>query len=611
MSNDTVSYCTHCGNPVRPGAKFCNLCRTPIAPAAPAQPAPHVPPPAPKAPVQPAPYAPPPAAPSSASHAASPVSTTPLQAAPNTQALSSPSPQPARPIVSAAEDKTQALPVMQNGFTLLPAGAVLGGGQNPYVVLDGKVDQPDVRHIYTAEGWPSQAAAPHYLIMEVHDPILVDRERELVNRKLPENGLLLPVAAFSDQLWEETPRYYLVYPEKLAASLKSASSLPRPQPLEKTLRWGAMLASGLHTLHTKQLAHNQVNPQNIVVNDSDARLTGFENVKTLQKMSGAEKTHWQQRDIADLATSLFDLLGGPLAVLPAEIVSMLQQGQGKPPVQPFSSAAAFEQALIQALGNLKPINLNVKTGHATDVGVVRDHNEDNVLALEKGSLSGKIPLTYGLYIVADGMGGHAAGEDASDLAINAAMNALLEAVRNLQQADGSQMQAIVKQACLAANQAVYNERTQRNSDMGTTIVAALRIGDRVAVGNIGDSRAYLINAQAIRPITIDHSLVQRLIDTGQISPAEARSHPQRNLIYKVVGDRPTVEPDAFDVRIQPGDRLLLCSDGLWEMVEDPGIWQAVLSQQDPQFACDQLIRLANQAGGEDNITVIIVQAVGP
>lgn len=608
MSSDTMSYCTHCGKAIRQGAKFCNYCRTPVAPAAPAQPAPHVPPPAPTAPVQPASYVPPPAAPPAAGYA---VSTAPLQAAPNTRALSSTSPQPARPIVSAAEDKTQALPVLQNGFTLLPAGAVLGSGQNLYVVLDGNVDQPEVRHIYTAEAWPSPETAPRYLIMEVHDPILVDRERELVNRKLPENGLLLPEAAFSDQLWEETPRYYLVYSEKLAASLKSASSLPRPQPLEKTLRWGAILAGGLHTLHNKQLAHNQVNPQNIVVNDWDARLSGFENVKTLQKMSGAEKAHWQQRDIADLATSLFDLLGGPRAVLPAEIVSMLQRGQGKPPVQPFPSAAAFGQALTQALGNLKPTNLNVKMGHATHVGVVRDHNEDNVLALEKGSLSGKIPLTYGLYIVADGMGGHAAGEDASDLAINAAMNAMLEAVRTLQQADGNQMQTIARQACLAANQAVYNERTHRGSDMGTTIVAALRIGDRVAVGNIGDSRAYLINAQAIKPITIDHSLVQRLIDTGQISPAEARSHPQRNLIYKVVGDKPTVEPDAFDVRLQPGDRLLLCSDGLWEMVEDPEIWQAALSQQDPQLACDQLIRLANQAGGEDNITVIIVQAVGP
>lgn len=600
MSNDTMSYCTNCGKSIRQGAKFCNYCATPVAPAAPAQPAPHVPPPA--APAQTPPPPPP------AGYAAS---TTPLQVVPTTQALSSTSPQPVRPIVSAAEDKTQALPVLQNGFTLLPAGAVLGSGQNLYVVLDGKVDEPDVRHVYTAEAWPSPAAAARYLIMEVHDPILVDRERELVNRKLPENGLLLPVAAFSDQLWEETPRYYLVYPEKLAANLKSASSLPRPQPLEKTLRWGAMLASGLHTLHNKQLAHNQVNPQNIVVNDWEARLSGFENVKTLQKMSGAEKTHWQQRDIADLATSLLDLLGGPRAVLPAEIVSVLQQGQGKPPAQPYLSAAVFGQALTQALDNLKPSDLKVREGHATNVGKVRDHNEDNVAVMEKALLSGKIPLTYGIYIVADGMGGHAAGEVASNLAIDAAMDVMSKTVGSLQQMDGSQMQAIARQACLAANQAVYNERTRRGSDMGTTIVAALRIGDRVAVGNIGDSRAYLINAQAIKPITIDHSLVQRLIDTGQISPAEARAHPQRNLIYKVVGDKPTIEPDAFDVRMQPGDRLLLCSDGLWEMVEDPEIWQAVLSQQDPQLACDQLIRLANQAGGEDNITAIIVQAVGP
>ncbi len=587
MSNNTANHCTNCGQLVRPGANFCNNCRAQLAPPAPAQPAPHTPP---------------------VGYAANPASTLPLQATPGTRTLAAAGPQPARPVVSAAEDKTQALSTPHNGFTPLPAGALLGSGTSQFAVLDGRVEQPDVRHVYTAEKWPSSGASARYWIMEVRDPLVVDRERELVTRQLPETGLLLPVAAFSDQLWEDGKRHYLVYPEKPAITLKPASGLPRPQSLDKTLRWGAMLATGLHTLHGKDLAHSQVNPHNILVDDQEARLTGFENIKTLQKMSRDERAHWQQRDIADLATSLLDLLGGPRSVLPAEVMTALQRGQGKAPARPFPSAVAFGQELTQALGNLKPSAIKTRVGHSTDDGVVRDHNEDNVIAQERGVLSSKIPLTCGIYIVADGMGGHAAGEVASDMAMNAAMAAMDQAARALEQADTGQMREIVKQACLAANQAVYSERARRGSDMGTTIVAALRIGDRVVVGNIGDSRAYLINAQEIKPITVDHSLVQRLIDTGQISPAEARSHPQRNLIYKVVGDKPTTEPDVFDVRMQPDDRLLLCSDGLWEMVEDSAIWQTVLSQQDPQIACDQLIGLANHAGGEDNITVVIVQA---
>lgn len=597
MNNQDMTFCTNCGRQIRRDAKFCNYCRAPVAPTSGGG----------TTPITNTAATAPPAYPAGAP------GTTPLAAAaPGTQTLVAAEPQPALPIIGAAEDITQALSTLQDGFSLLPPGALLGSNQAQYVVQTGQAEQPDVRHIYKAERWPVQAEAgsepAQFLIMEVQDPILVDRERDLVDKKLPDTGLLLPVAAFKEQLWEENARHYLVYAEKPAADLKPASGLPRPQPLESVLGWGAVLATGLQTLHDKQIAHTQVNPQNIHVDDSDARLTGFENVKTLQKLSRDEQNQLRQRDVADLATSLQDLLGGPRAVLPAEVSGVLQQGQGKQAGQRYPSAAAFGQALGQVLETLQPGDINVREGHGTDDGVVRDHNEDNFVAQEKGALSRKIPLTYGFYIVADGMGGHAAGEDASDLAINAAMATMVEAARTLEQPDSRQMQAIARHACLAANKAVFDERTRRGSDMGTTIVAALRIGDRVAIGNIGDSRAYLVNAREIRPVTVDHSLVQRLIDTGQISPAEARTHPQRNLIYKVVGDKPTVEPDVFTVRMQSGDRLLLCSDGLWEMVEDPVIWQTTLSHQDPQAACDQLIDLANKAGGEDNITVVIILA---
>lgn len=619
MNSNTSIKCPACGETNRVDATFCQKCRSQLRPQMPQPPLPHVPPqttqpspasapppmmtnPAPSAPV----VTPPRPAP-----LGQPVQTTPLQpaAAPTTQALGL---QPRQPIKSAAEDLTQTLPSIQTGFSVLPPGALLEQiPQMRYVVVTGQVEQQDVRHVYRAEQWTSlDSPQPmqRFLIVEVADKMLVDRERELVNLKLPDAGLLLPVAYFSEQLWESTLRHYLVYTEQPAVSMQPASRLQRPQLLESVLGWGIILAGGLQTLHAKLLAHTQVSPQSILVNGNDARLTDFENVKTLRQMQKDQQSTLQRQDVALLATSLLDLLGGLKAVVPAEVIAVLQRGQGKTSGQPFTSAQAFGQALQQTLDGLKPGDLKVRVGHSTDVGMVRDHNEDNEIATEKGLLSGKIPLTYGLYIVADGMGGHAAGEDASDLAIESAQRTLSEGAHKLDKPDSRQMQTVVRDACLAANQAVFDERTRRGSDMGTTIVAALRIGDRVAVGNIGDSRAYLINAREIKPITVDHSLVQRLIETGQITAAEARSHPQRNLIYKVVGDKPNIEPDVFSVRLQQGDRMLMCSDGLWEMVEDPLIWRTVLAYQDPQLACEQLIALANKAGGEDNITAIIVQA---
>lgn len=557
MTSESRIFCTNCGADNRVTARFCRTCQAPLRPAA-------------------------------------------AGTAPGVGAA-----QPARPITAAAVDVTQALPAGQLGFSLLPPGALLGSDSSQYMVLEGWVEQASVRHVYRAEPWAALAgAAPasaRCLIVEVHDPALVDRERALISRRLPDTGLWLPVAAFSQQLWEDTPRHYLVYPEKPGVDLRPASGLPRPQRLDNVLRWGALLAAGLQTLHSSQLAHGQVNPHNILVGERDARLAGFGHVRALQKLAREQQASRQQRDLADLAASLQDLLGGPQAALPSEVAGVLQRG-------PFTSAEAFGQALSQALAGLKPAQLRVRLGHSTHEGQVRDHNEDTVAALDGELTGGQAPLGYGVYMVADGMGGHAGGEDASDLAINAAMARMLEGLRSLDQADGGQMQAVVTQACLAANQAVHAERARSGSDMGTTLVAALRIGDQVVVGNVGDSRAYLVNGQEIRPLTVDHSLVQRLVATGQITPAEARLHPQRNLIYKVVGDKPTVEPDLFDVRLLPGDRLLLCSDGLWEMVDDAIIWQTVLSQPDPQAACQQLIDLANQAGGEDNISVVIVHA---
>jgi len=160
---------------------------------------------------------------------------------------------------------------------------------------------------------------------------------------------------------------------------------------------------------------------------------------------------------------------------------------------------------------------------------------------------------------------------------------------------------------LEANRAVYERGRKARSDMGTTLVVALAVGSEVYVANIGDSRAYRVNQREIQQITTDHSVVERLVATGEITREQARTHPQRNLIYRTVGDKPQIEVDLFHESLKPGDWLVLCSDGLNGMVEDTQIQLAVTTALNPQAACEELVRLANEAGGDDNITVIVVR----
>jgi PPM family protein phosphatase len=144
--------------------------------------------------------------------------------------------------------------------------------------------------------------------------------------------------------------------------------------------------------------------------------------------------------------------------------------------------------------------------------------------------------------------------------------------------------------------------------MGCTLVMALFVGSAATLLNVGDSRAYRLRPQGIRQVTTDHSLVQRLIEIGQLTREEARHHPQKSIIYRVIGDTEDLAYDVYDVILQPGEALLFCSDGLSDMVEDDVLWRVWRAAASPDEACERLIALANEAGGYDNITVVIVEA---
>jgi protein phosphatase len=274
-------------------------------------------------------------------------------------------------------------------------------------------------------------------------------------------------------------------------------------------------------------------------------------------------------------------------------------------------AEAFREAVIAIR---RPDTLRLRVGRHTDVGMVRDLNEDSLLVLELDRMNRSISRPLGLYVVADGMGGHAAGDVASGLAINTiasrmASHFLVPQLSNNGALDSFDAQIWLADAVQAANDAVYAHRQSTGTNMGTTLVAALVIGEEAYIANVGDSRAYFItDNEEIRQITTDHSLVERLVAMGQIGPQEARAHPQRNVIYRTIGDKEKAQVDFFIQTLNPGASLLLCSDGLSGKVEDHEIRRIVSAGRSPQEACELLVQAANDHGGDDNITVIIVQA---
>jgi protein phosphatase len=212
-------------------------------------------------------------------------------------------------------------------------------------------------------------------------------------------------------------------------------------------------------------------------------------------------------------------------------------------------------------------------------------------------------------VVADGMGGHSAGEVASGTIINSIVESIFSGLlTSSAKKEPDECCRWIDDTIQLANRAVFDLGEKMGSDMGSTTVMAVANGDMVCIGNVGDSRAYLINRKGITQLTKDHSLVERLIETGQITRQEARTHPQRNVIYRTIGDKKEVNVDTSNFQFKPGDRLLLCSDGLNGMVDDDVIRNIVMEDGiSPQDACEKLVLAAKAAGGDDNITVVVVE----
>ena len=262
-----------------------------------------------------------------------------------------------------------------------------------------------------------------------------------------------------------------------------------------------------------------------------------------------------------------------------------------------------------------PETLRIRSAGLSDVGRKRRTNEDSLA----------IASDLGLFVVADGMGGHAAGEVASRLAVESierhisgsdprkepTVPASFRTVREEEASLPAPARRVLNAIRLANQEIVRSVR--RNSSqkgMGTTVVIAYVHGGRAYVGHVGDSRAYLLRGGAIRQLTVDHTFVNEQVRAGTLTADEARRHPARNILTRAVGSQEEVEPDIVEEVLQSGDFVLLCSDGLTTMMEDPEILRTVLARPDDlQAGCRALVDLANERGGDDNVTVVLVRAL--
>ncbi|NWF64312.1 MAG: serine/threonine-protein phosphatase [Chloroflexi bacterium] len=246
------------------------------------------------------------------------------------------------------------------------------------------------------------------------------------------------------------------------------------------------------------------------------------------------------------------------------------------------------------------------------VGKQRDHNEDSLLALTNTISGTSESVPFGLYIVADGMGGHQFGEVASNAAIRIVGGNIMKKFHSFlyklpTQALQESLQEVMESSIMEAHQ--YIQREAPGS--GTTITAALALGQQVTIGHVGDSRAYAVYQDGrIEPLTRDHSLVKRLEELGHLSKDEVESFPHRNVLIRALGQGETLEADIFTVPFPQPGYLMICSDGLWGVVNEKDIVRILNEAPTLSRACQGMVEAANAAGGPDNISVILAQIIG-
>jgi protein phosphatase len=608
------------------------------------------------------------------------------------------------PLASAAAEREELTP--------LPANAVVTGKyivqsqlhqsqeRNLYRVAPrrqqkcgtcGRLSSIDAAHCeHCGTALQKEAPAEFYLMAESFSPDSLMQDSAVMDLQLYHPNLV-PVVDFFNYTPFGKTRYYAVAEPRQGVRL-SQMSLPRP-PMQ-VFGWAIQLADALNYLHTRGVVGAGAEADDILVQGDMASLASLQNARVSLEES-PERTQMQSIDLAKLASTIFEAYTGfPAAMTPEGVLPMPAQAPEKvgaafraaiEPVQgiaPAISAAQWRDQLTGALIAITELEqpgrpVEFQAASMTDVGSVRDQNQDSCSSVEFVQASVEHPMRIGLYVVADGMGGHKGGEIASAIAAQVfTAEVMARVVAPLAAGAGPRptmtndaiMQGMAR-AVQTANDRIFKARDNRQNDMGTTLVAALVAYGKAYIINVGDSRLYMYARQpktpgegtgadgtaplaasaeptkkadqgtsplkkktkklngtqerepdtgglpaedetlgdfALTQVSVDHSLVHRLVELGQLDPEEAKVHPHRNFIYRSLGGPPPIDVDTFVRTLHPGDRILVCSDGLNSMIEDEAIAGVLASEKDPNEAARKLIELANQAGGHDNITTILV-----
>ncbi|HSJ88371.1 MAG TPA: protein phosphatase 2C domain-containing protein [Anaerolineales bacterium] len=286
----------------------------------------------------------------------------------------------------------------------------------------------------------------------------------------------------------------------------------------------------------------------------------------------------------------------------------------KPVIDAANTAPLSEQQLNSIVASQNPRyelqQLIASCGQS--VGKQRELNEDSLFALTATMAGNSGNLPFGLYIVADGMGGHQFGEVASNAAIRSVAGYIIRKFHpyffNIKpDAMEESFQEIMQAAVREAQRSIQKEAP----GSGTTLTAALVVGQQITVAHVGDSRAYFVYPDArVEPITRDHSLVKRLEELGHITPEEAANYPHRNVLYRALGQGEILDPDIFTLGFPQPGYLMICSDGLWGVITEQDLVRSINDAPNLQRACQNLVNAANAAGGPDNISVILAQLIG-
>ena len=318
--------------------------------------------------------------------------------------------------------------------------------------------------------------------------------------------------------------------------------------------------------------------------------------KTDEKMSSTE-TNQDEVTSSDAPSDPFD--SNDPATRPV--------GPPPPPPGRFSADGVTQPLTSDRLAATRTEHITF--GVSSDVGMVRNNNQDAALTFLLSSRSVDDLPDFGLFVVADGMGGHHDGEKASAITTRVLSSSITKDIYLAMLTDeGREVERLpIAEALIQAVQRANKEVLRHVPEGGTTVTAAAVIGDLAHIVHVGDSRAYLITKDNIDQVTRDHSLVQRLIELDQLTPEEAEVHPQKNVLYRALGQNETIEVDTSSRRMSVDSRLLICSDGLWGQVEEAELQEVTMNNVDPQQACDKLVALANTRGGVDNITAIILK----